>query len=346
MQKQTSAAAHPRAMPDVATDDARIRVSVIVYCEHDADALDCVLRALGAQAYPHKFEVIILDNAEHPGRDKAAVAAARRGMTIRRLKFPGPSKAEAWNIAIRESAGDYLAFLDDDCVPPPGWLGALSQSFDAWVTGIVGGPERIPAGSSYFERCLGYVRTSLAGSMGMHTGIEWVCRYYPKTWNMAARKESVVLSGGFDRRYSESPEVPMIKRLEKIGYRAAYQPSAWVWRRTETALPEFLLRDVRIAAERARGITQPGLKRIYSVAFALLMVLAGIATCPDAHGFGARLLAQLGEAYGVLLAASGLHAVFAARTPIAVILVPALIAAHHAAHTVGYLIGIFNRRVL
>ena len=50
-------------------------------------------------------------------------------------------RGPAWvrNEGIRRSRGDLIAFIDDDCVPPPTWLAELTLAIDEWGAAGVGG---------------------------------------------------------------------------------------------------------------------------------------------------------------------------------------------------------------
>ena len=312
----------------------------MIACSHGADSLDSALRALGELEFREGLEVIVIDDGAREGRREAVIDATERGLPVHYLRLPNVNKGASWNVALRESSGEYLAFIDDDCIPPPGWLAAFQDAFDAWVVGIAGGPDRAHANASVLGRCLGYVLTSFAGTLGVRGGSSPLSRYYPRPWNMAARKEALVLAGGFDERSSEAPEVPMIQRLERIGYRAFHQPKAFVRHRLETGLARFLARNFRLGMERARGLSQPGLSRVYGVTLIMLLALLALAVYPGTHALGLRLLRYSAGIYALTMVLSGLHAAILMRTPAAVVLVPFLMITHHAAHIFGYLFGL------
>lgn len=314
--------------------------TAIIACAHDADSLKSTLSALRHLEYPELSEVIIMDDGTHPRRDEAASSPTFRGLGIRYFNLPEIGKASAWNLGVRESGSEFLVFLDDDCIPPPGWLKAFQDTFSQeWTAGVVGGPDKVPPKASLFERCLDYVLRSFIGSLGIRNGSSRFSRYYPRPWNMAARTEAVRYAGGFDESIRESPEVMMIRRLEKIGYKSVYQPKALVHHRRETNLIKFLRKGFRLGMDRGSGSAQPGIGRVYGGVLGLLAVL-GVLTfffgTQSAAFTAAKLL--LG-AYAAALILAGLHSIIPTRNPLAVILVPVMLALHHAAHIGGFAIG-------
>jgi glycosyltransferase involved in cell wall biosynthesis len=319
--------------------------SIVIACRHTAGSLKAALQALGEQEYPEEIGAIVIDDGSEHGREEIAAAALSMGLPVRYFDAPGVIRAEAWNLGLREATGEYVAFLDDDCIPPPGWLAALSSAFDGWLVGVAGGPDRAPKDANTFERCLDYVLTSFAGTLGLRRGSQRFGRYYPRPWNMAGRKEALKYAGGFDADSPEAPEVPMIHRLEKIGYRAAYQPDAWVWHRRETDLLGFLSRDFRLSRERGRGTDQPGMARIYGAVCIALLLLLGFWALPATQELSEGLLGLLVGGYLVALVLLGVHAAVMRRIPAAVVIVPTLMALHHTAHAAGYMVGrLFRQR--
>lgn len=286
----------------------------------------------------------MLDDGTVDGREKIVHAAVRSGLPVRHIMLPGVSKAAAWNIATRESSGEFLAFLDDDCVPPSGWLSAYEAAFDDWRAGVVGGPDKAPGDATLFEKCVDYTLTSFVGTLGLRRGSGRAGQYYPRPWNMAARREAVLLSGGFDESHPESPEVPMIHRMGKIGYRASYEPNAMVWHRRETDLLRFLWRDFRLSMERGAGILPPRLGKTYGVTALGLLAIMLLSINAGSRPFGLRVLTGALITYALVLAVSGIHALISTRAVATLVMVPLMLPMHHLAHLIGFSSGrLFSR---
>ena len=319
--------------------------SIIIACRHSADLLNETLQGLVELDHAGDHEIIIIDDERRDGREKVASDAAQRGLEVRYLKLPGVGRAAAWNVGVREASRNYLAFLDDDCIPPPGWLTAFKSSFAEWTAGVAGGPDRAPPKASAFEKSLEYVLNSFIGTLGVRNGKSLVSAYYPRTWNMAARKEAIRFAGGFNESAPDAPEVAMIARLAKIGYKARFEPNAWVWHHRHTDLFRFVFRDFRLGAVRGRGTSPPGLSRVYAGGLALILASAAIAIKTGGIMLGERMLTSAAELYAVLLVVTGLHAGVRMRSPVTAVSVPVMLGLHHAAHIAGYVSGRLTRRV-
>ena len=158
-------------------------VSVVVSTFNRAHLLPRLVDALAAQDIASPFEVLIVDNGSSD--DTASVleelAAATpidlRVFHIARNDGPAPARNLAW----REARAPLIAFTDDDCVPSPGWLGALVvalQGADLAQGQTVPNPHQPYAGPfawapeatsevGFYETCnIGYRRSVLDAHEG------------------------------------------------------------------------------------------------------------------------------------------------------------------------------------
>lgn len=104
-------------------------ISLVVTTYDWPDALDVVLRALSEQE-DNAFEVVVAEDGEHP---RTADVVRRRGddvdFRIAHVTQPdlGWRKTRIYNLGALEARGDYLVFLDGDCLPRRGLLRAVRR---------------------------------------------------------------------------------------------------------------------------------------------------------------------------------------------------------------------------
>ncbi len=99
-------------------------ISVIVATYNREDALDAVLRGLGAQT-DQGFEIVVADDGSGPAtRELVAAWKARLGVPVTHVwqEDRGFRLAEIRNRAIVASRGSYCIFLDGDCIPRPHFI--------------------------------------------------------------------------------------------------------------------------------------------------------------------------------------------------------------------------------
>ncbi|HYI98574.1 MAG TPA: glycosyltransferase [Thermoleophilaceae bacterium] len=108
----------------------------VILCTHGRPQhLTTALDALAALD-PAPLEVIVVDNA--PGEHDCEQQVLGRGFRYLREDRKGLDNAR--NAGVRVARGEVLAFTDDDCVHPAGWLSRLAEAFEDPMVGAVTGP--------------------------------------------------------------------------------------------------------------------------------------------------------------------------------------------------------------
>jgi GT2 family glycosyltransferase len=123
---------------DAITPTPAPSVSVIVAYYDGQERLDRMMAALAAQTHPlDRLEVIVADD----GSPTPPVIRANPGLRVQLVRQDdrGFRAAAARNLGAASARGDVLCFLDDDTLPEPGYLTALTRlpamAPDAIVTG-------------------------------------------------------------------------------------------------------------------------------------------------------------------------------------------------------------------
>lgn len=119
---------------------------VVPTCNRRAVLARC-LDALLAQSYP-RYEIIVVDDCSTDDTPAFLQSFAADHPQLPFRWFRNPSHAGAnpsRNRGIREAAGAFVAFLDNDCIAEPDWLARLMGGFTgeqvAAVTGLVADPK-------------------------------------------------------------------------------------------------------------------------------------------------------------------------------------------------------------
>ena len=111
-------------------------ISVVVCTLNRRYSLERTLVALRDQTYP-RFEVVVVTG---PSTDGTAEMLGRFADRARLVDCREASVGLARNVGVQHAAGDILAFIDDDAIPPPAWLERLVVPFEDERVGSVGGP--------------------------------------------------------------------------------------------------------------------------------------------------------------------------------------------------------------
>lgn len=98
-------------------------VSVVIPTHNRCAAIIRLLDALAAQATSHTFEVVVTDDGSTDGT-AAALSGYRAPFELHWESTVNAGRAAARNRAIASARGRLLIMLDDDMVPPPGFIDA------------------------------------------------------------------------------------------------------------------------------------------------------------------------------------------------------------------------------
>ncbi len=99
--------------------------TVIIGTYNGSRTLSEALDAIEAQITEYQFEILVINDAS---TDSTAMIADRPNVRLINLE-KNQGHGNALNVGLGEARGQFLAMMDDDCVPPQQWIQELG---DAW----------------------------------------------------------------------------------------------------------------------------------------------------------------------------------------------------------------------
>lgn len=109
-------------------------VSVVIVSHGRPDALLVALTGTAQLDYP-TFEIVVVADV----KGAAAVRAHALAERVKIVAYDTPNISAARNVGIAASAGEIIAFIDDDAVPEPTWLTHLTGPFSDLDVAATGG---------------------------------------------------------------------------------------------------------------------------------------------------------------------------------------------------------------
>lgn len=224
-----------------------------------------------------RLPVVVVD--DRPG--SSAPLGVPAGVTVVRSGGRGPAAAR--NAGWRATGASWIAFLDDDVLPPRDWVEALHGDL-ARCTAEVGGSQGrlvvpLPAG----RRPTDWERSTA----GLESAV-WA------TADLAYRRAALLQVGGFDERFPRAyrEDADLGLRVEEAGWRIVrgdrhvhhpVRPARWTQsvRSQRGNADDVLMRAVHGRRWRARAHVPPGRRRWHLATTAALAVAAAGAARAD-----------------------------------------------------------------
>ena len=178
-------------------------VSVVICTYNRAPSLRTTLDALRYLDHP-RFEVVVVNG---PSNDDTEDVLAAYDRSIKVVRTDQRNLSASRNLGIAAASGEFVAFIDDDAYPDPGWLTHLEAAFADPGVGAAGGPTLDHTGASWQARyslanrrgdswvANGHNPTDLYGSPYSDTFV------YTIGTNSCFRRDALLEIGGFDEEF-------------------------------------------------------------------------------------------------------------------------------------------------
>jgi mycofactocin system glycosyltransferase len=229
------------AHPVPAAEPPRGELTVVVPVHDRAAGLDRCLSRLGC-GHP---VVVVDDGSADPGSVER-VACAHGARLVRRETNGGPSAAR--NTGLASVAGEFVAFVDSDCEPSPGWLDPLLAHLADPLVGAAA-PRIVAAAPDTRAGRYTRARGSLdLGPLPARVAPGTRVGYVPTAALVVRRAALLEVAGDgpvFDERLRVGEDVDLVWRLHAAGWRIRYEPAVQVSHREPIGWPALLARRFR-----------------------------------------------------------------------------------------------------
>ena len=184
-----------------------------------------------------RYPVLVVDDGSADPDAVGAVARAAGARLIRRPASGGPAAAR--NTGLAALASEFVAVLDSDCEPPPGWIDQLSGHFaDPLVAAVAPRVVAAPGTGPTLDQ----------GGQPARVAPLTRVSYVPTAALLARRR---ALGGGFDEALRYGEDVDLVWRLTEAGWRVRYEPAVEVQHAATGALAGILHRRFRYGTSAA-----------------------------------------------------------------------------------------------
>jgi biofilm PGA synthesis N-glycosyltransferase PgaC len=198
-------------------------VSVLVPAHNEATNIRRTLEAIMASDYGN-FDVTVIDDGSTDGT--ASVAAQVEGVRVLRLEA-NRGKAHGLNRALAQTSGEIVVCIDADTVVEKETLRYLIQKLkDPEIAGVTGNPQiRSRKGflrklqTMEYATIISVIKRAEALLGGLYTVSGAICAF---------RRSVLDRAGGWNE-ITQTEDIDVSWRLQKLGYRITYEPRAICW---------------------------------------------------------------------------------------------------------------------
>ena len=180
--------------------------SVIIPTKDRQQQLSSTLEKLVEQLDPlENFEVIVInDGGREPEYPHARVF-------IHNQANAGPAAARNKGASLAE--GDFLIFLDDDCVPQPGWLAAMCREALAAPGVILAGRVQTPQGCNDYTLVSEHIVLTCQSIFADKS----VFGFFLRPCNLCVSADIFKGLGGFNEEFRVSEDREFSERCMRVG---------------------------------------------------------------------------------------------------------------------------------
>ena len=222
-----------------------MKYSIIVPVYNRPDEVDELLQSLTQQTFRDMEVIIVEDGSSLPCENVVHKYAGKLQLRYYTKENSGPGPTR--NFGAEHSQGEFLIFLDSDCVLPPGYLQAVEDELNSsmvngqWAMDIDawGGPDRAHESFTPVQKAISYSMTSFLTTGGIRGGKKQMDkRFYPRSFNLGIRRSLYRQLGGFSSmRFGE--DIDLSIRIYESGASCRLFPEAWVWHKRRTDFRKF-----------------------------------------------------------------------------------------------------------
>ncbi|MEE9398785.1 MAG: glycosyltransferase [Dehalococcoidales bacterium] len=209
------------------------KISVIIPVLNQEKKIEQCLEAVFAQSL-QPYEVIVVDGHSTDG----TVEKAQR-FPVKIFYQEYGAAGAARQIGVEKAEGEYLAFIDSDCIPDKNWLKTLTSEFEDDIVAVGGGMKNI--GTGLWNNSINLSLSNFLGNANQLQAAIFREKRLVKElglFNSIYRKKYILEVGGFNIHLAGADETELNKRISKKG-KLLYTPDTVVLHDHGRGLREF-----------------------------------------------------------------------------------------------------------
>ncbi|MGQ1891554.1 glycosyltransferase [Thermophagus sp. OGC60D27] len=254
-------------------------ISFVIPVYNRPQEIDELLESFSHQT-SKDFEIIVVEDGSSLS-SQDIVDEWAKSLSVRYIfqKNAGPGPAR--NYGASEAVGQWLIFLDSDCLLPHDYTEKVMALIKEAAFDCFGGPDRPHEDFNATQKAIGHTMSSFLTTGGIRGGKEKADRFYPRSFNLGVKNNVFHAVNGFTTmRFGEDIDFSM--RLLEAGYKTMLLSDAWIWHKRRNNFRSFFKQVFNSGVARINLETRhPGTTKMvhllpscFAVAYPLAIILA------------------------------------------------------------------------
>lgn len=211
--------------------------SIILPTFNRPDEVENFLESITLQQNKN-FEVIIVDGSP----DDILFPVIEKYKPLTNLNYihkPRLGASESRNLGCDMAKGDFLVFIDSDCVVPPDYLVKVDTFLKANPQiEAYGGPDAADNTFSDLQKAINYAMTSMLTTGGIRGKKKHVGKFQLRGFNMGIKRDVFFKVGGYSGM-QVAEDIDLSMRIQKAGHQTALIHEAFVFHRRKATFYKF-----------------------------------------------------------------------------------------------------------
>jgi len=211
--------------------------SFIIPVYNRPDEIEELLKSLTEQTYQEGFEVVVVEDGSKVPCEHI-VDSYRDKLTVSYYKKPNSGPGLSRNYGSERASGDYLIFLDSDCILPKDYFRIVNRALTENYIDAFGGPDNAHADFTVLQKAINYSMTSFLTTGGIRGVNEKLEKFHPRSFNMGYSMEVFRKTKGFASiRFGE--DIDMSIRIMENGFKTRLIKEAFVYHKRRSNFRQF-----------------------------------------------------------------------------------------------------------
>lgn len=211
--------------------------SFIIPVYNRPDEIEELLKSFTEQTCQEGFEVVIVEDGSKVSCEHI-VDSYRDQLTLSYYRKSNSGPGLSRNYGSERASGDYLIFLDSDCVLPKDYFRIVSQTLKENYIDAFGGPDNAHADFTVLQKAINYSMTSFLTTGGIRGVNEKLEKFHPRSFNMGYSVEVFQRTKGFASiRFGE--DIDMSIRIMEQGFKTRLIKEAFVYHKRRSNFRQF-----------------------------------------------------------------------------------------------------------